>query len=320
MLGHQYMLDIDSDSLLKIGEAQLEKYRKLYDEYSAKIDSNGSEVDSVFVIDCLTKENILDYYNWETEQTKLFLKEKDLVTIPEDIGLCEVVETPPFLRGMISSIAYNPPGVFSPVQKGLFYVRPIPENMDEDERAARYRYIHRRGFKGSVVHEAYPGHHLQFQMASRLDNDVRKWQECAMFYEGWALYCEEMMYHQGFYGDDLRRFQRVIGGILFRAARIIADVKLHTGEFTRDEALKWFTNVMDEPETSAWVAIEIDRYTVTPTIPMSYLIGKLEIMKILDDVKEIEGDNFSLKNFHDRLLAVGSLPPKLIWDIWDLEK
>lgn len=315
-LEYEYFLDYDSDSLLKLGEQLLAETGRIYDEYMAMLDTIGNQIDSVFVIDCITKEDILKYYNWEVEQAKLFLMEHDLVSIPEDIGNVEVTETPAFLANVISGYAYQQPGVFSPVQKGYFYVRSLAENMDEGQRAAKYKYIQRRGFKGLAIHESYPGHHLQFQMASRLQDDVRKWQENALLYEGWALYCEEMMYEQGYYGNDQRRYLNILEGIRFRAARIIADVKLHTGQMTRDEAVAWMAEAISSD--TGWVGTEIDRYTLTPTIQMSYLTGKLEILRLRDAIKRQQGDDFSLKDFHDRLLAEGSLPPAVIREIWGL--
>jgi uncharacterized protein (DUF885 family) len=317
-LKHEYFLDYDSDSLVKIGEYLLEKYLQEHKEFLAGLQNDGSSVDSVFVIDCLTREDILRYYNWETKQARLFIEENDLLTIPEDIGECRVIETPPFLTNVVTSIAYQPPGVYSPSQTGYFYVRPIPDSMDQKLRESKYRYIQRRGFKGSVVHEAYPGHHLQFQMAARIEDPVRKWQENASLYEGWALYCEQMMYDQGFYGDDRRSYLKVLRGIIFRAARIVVDVKLHTGQMTRDEAVAWMAAKLNTDTT--WIGIEVDRYTLTPTIPMSYLIGKEGIMKLRDAVRIQQGENFDLKEFHDRLLSFGSFPPSLIWEIWDLKK
>ncbi|MFH2035560.1 MAG: DUF885 domain-containing protein [Candidatus Zixiibacteriota bacterium] len=319
MLSNKYMLDYDSDSLLKIGEFQLEQVKKQYNDYLAGLSDSVEKTDSVFIIKCITKQDILNYYQWETEQTKQFIIENDLVTIPEGIGECKVIETPPFLTNMISTIAYQPPGTFSPSQTGYFFVRPIPDDMDDQQIEAKYRYIHRRGFKGSVVHEAYPGHHLQFQMAAKSNNNVRKWFGNAMYYEGWALYCEEMMYNAGFYGRDTRKYLNILGGVWFRAARIIVDVKLHTGAWTREEALDWFAKEMDA-DPSGWITTEIDRYTMTPTIQMSYLLGKIELLKLRDAFKAKEGENFSLKAFHDKFLAEIDVPPAMLWDIWGLEK
>jgi len=274
-LQHEYFLGYDSDSLLKIGENLYDQYSALYDDYLAQLEASNSTIDSVFVIDCISKDDILRYYQWEVKQTKIFIEQNDIVPLPDGMGECEVIETPPFLVNMVSSIAYEPPGVFSPVQTGLFYVRPIPDSMDAAQREARYRYIQRRGFKGSVVHEAYPGHHLMFQYATQLDNRVRKWHENMCMIEGWALYSEEMMYDQGFYGDDDRRYLNILRGIIFRALRIIVDAKLQTGQFTADEAVNWMAEQLGSD--TSWIRIEVNNYVLNPTIPMSYLIGKEEM-------------------------------------------
>ncbi|MBU0753799.1 MAG: DUF885 domain-containing protein, partial [Planctomycetes bacterium] len=240
-LAHEYFLGMDSDSLLKLGEQLMDEAQQKYREYEQCVETDHQNGwDSVFVPASFTRSDILDYYNWETWQVKTFLEVNDLVTIPEDIAPVSVIETPIFLRQMVSGIAYQPAAPFDGVQHGYFYVRPIPEDLSRKQLEARFRYIHRRGFKGSVVHEAYPGHHLQLQMAARLADPVRKWQANFMLIEGWALSCEEMVYHAGLYGDeDPAQWLGTLGGIRFRAARIVVDAKLHTGQFTYDQAVAW---------------------------------------------------------------------------------
>ncbi|MFZ5981014.1 MAG: DUF885 domain-containing protein [Candidatus Zixiibacteriota bacterium] len=322
MLGHEYYLDFDSDSLLKIGEQLLEEARRNYEEYELYVKTNQNGQDSVFIPVSFTRQDVMDYYNWETNQLKIFLEVNDFITIPENIAPVTVVETPPYLRSMISGIAYQPAGPFDSVQAALFYVRPLPEEFDEQQQAARYRYVYRRGFRGSVVHESYPGHHLQMQLAGRNSDPIRKWQQNFMMIEGWALYCEEMMYHAGLYGaEDPSQWLGVLGGIRFRAARIVADVKLHTGQFTYDECVNWMLDELDIENASGieFIRKEVRRYTLTPTIQMSYLMGKREIMKLKKAMMEKQGDNFSIREFNDALLAAGSIPPTLMWEILGLK-
>jgi uncharacterized protein (DUF885 family) len=324
LLKHEYFLDFDADSLLRIGEALLTEAQQAYQAQETNVETNhrtGS--DSVFIPANFTKQDILDYYNWETNQVKIFLEQNDIVTVPVDIAPITVVETPPFLRTLIGGIAYQPAGPFDSIQQGYFYVRPIPDDLDREQLEARFRYVHRRGFRGSVVHEAYPGHHLQLQIAGMNDDPVRKWQFNIMMIEGWALYCEEMMYHAGLFGDDdPQQWLGVLGGIRFRAARIVADVKLHTGRFTYDECVNWMIEALDAASESdkEYLRKEVRRYTLSPTYQMSYLMGKREIMALRQAAEERDGDRFSLKAFHDALLAEGSIPPTLMWDIMGLRK
>ena len=318
MLSNQYFLSYDSDSLLAIGEALFAEADSAYRKYEQYVDAhhqNGN--DSVYVPAQFAREDVLDYYNWETDQVKLFLKMHDIITVPDNIADVTVIETPTFLRAMVTGIAYQPAGPFDSIQQAYFYVRPIPEELDRVQLEARYKYVHRRGFKGSVVHEAYPGHHLQYQITGRHPDPVRKWQDNRMLIEGWALYSEEMMYDQGLYGsEDPSRWLRILGGIRLRAARIIADVKLHTGQFTYDQCVEWMIDALDIDTDSKrkYVETEVRRYTVSPTIQMSYLMGKTEVMALKQAMMDKEGEAFSLRAFHDALLAEGSIPPTLLWD------
>jgi uncharacterized protein (DUF885 family) len=317
------LVAFDSDSLLKLGEALFEQAEKAYRDQEAYIEGNQNGSDSVFVPAGFSRQDILDYYVWETEQIKMFLSGHGIVTVPENVAPVGVVETPSFLRTMISGIAYQPSGPFDSNQKGYFYIRPVPEDLDRRQLEARYRYIHRRGFKGAAVHEAFPGHHLQMQLAGMHADPVRKWQMNPMMLEGWALYCEEMMYHQGLFGkEDPVQWLAVLKGIRFRAARIVADVKLHTGQFTYDECVLWMTDVLGITTDAGkeYIRKEVVRYTISPTYQMSYLMGKLEIMKLLEAAQNDPGRNFDLKDFHDALLAEGSVPPTLMWEIMGLTR
>jgi uncharacterized protein (DUF885 family) len=126
--------------------------------------------------------------------------------------------------------------------------------------------------------------------------------------EGWALYCEEMMAEQGYFGRDGRR--RTLDGIIFRAARAIVDVKLQTGEYSLDEATDFM--VRETGSKRDFIQREVRRYAVEPTQAMSYLIGKRDLVALRDECKRLKGENFSIKEFHDSLLARGSIPPSLL--------
>ncbi len=322
-LAEEYFLDIDSDSLLKIGENALAEADQAYREYRAYVEENHQNgKDSIFVPATFSRQDLLDYYQWETDQMKVFLDVNDIVSVPDDIAPVTVVETPAFLRSMVAGIAYHPAGPFDENQQAYFYIRPIPENLTREALAARYRYVYRRGFKGSVVHEAYPGHHLQMQLAGRNESPIRKWQDNMMLIEGWALYCEEMMYHAGLYGEeDPAVWLAILGGIRYRAARIVADVKLHTGRFTYQECVDWMSATLDaETELDRdYHRRMVRKYTLTPTVWMSYLMGKREVQRLYQAAMERPDLYVSDREFYDALLAEGSIPPALLWEALGLK-
>jgi uncharacterized protein (DUF885 family) len=129
-----------------------------------------------------------------------------------------------------------------------------------------------------------------------------------VFAEGWALYCEEMMYRQGFYPDDVTRLCQLKDG-LWRAARVVIDVGLHTGEMSFDESVDFLVEKVMLERTNA--VAEVKRYTMMPTQPMSYAVGKMEIMDILGAARRQKSD-LELKQFHDLLLESGTIPPAAV--------
>jgi uncharacterized protein (DUF885 family) len=324
LLKEVYLLDLNSDALLAIGERLVDSLRLEVEQYQTYLEeSHQGGKDSVFVPRTFTRQDLLDYYQWETHQVRVFLTEAEIVTVPEDIAPVTVVETPPYLRSMIAGIAYQPAGPFDSVQQGLFYIRPVPADLDAEQLAARYRYVHRRGFCGSVVHEAYPGHHLQMQIAGRHADPVRKWQQSPLLVEGWALYCEQMTYEAGLFGrEDPAQWLNVLKGLLYRAARIVVDVKLQTGQLTYPAAVEYMISTLSaESETDKnYHRTMVRKYTLTPGYWMSYLMGKIEIVKLRDAAMQRPDLFVSEREFYDAMLAEGSIPPALLWQVLGLEQ
>jgi uncharacterized protein (DUF885 family) len=321
-LKHEYFLNYDADSLLKIGQALYKEANKNYKDYEKLISSKQEpKNEQSFVPQSVNRQDVLDYYNWEINQVKLFLEKSEIVSLPKKLAPVTAIETPPFLRSMIGGIAYQPAGAFDSNPIGYFYVRPLPEEFSDENRKYYFDYIQNRKFKGSVVHEAFPGHHLQMQLAAQNTDPIRKWQQNMMMVEGWALYSEQMMYENGLYGrENQSQWLAILDGIRFRAARIIADVKLHTGKFSYNECVGWMIKALELTKDSqiAYIKKEVRKMTVSPTNRINYLIGKVEILKLRDAYQMKMGDSFNLKDFHDVLLAEGSIPPVLMWDILEL--
>jgi uncharacterized protein (DUF885 family) len=312
LLKARYFIDYGADSLLKIGEIMFAQAAHDYDSVSAIVDTltTADEFD-YFIPKSFNRGDILDYFQWEINQTADWVKGHDFATVPADIGACVPVETPKFLREVSGGISYQPPGPFEAVQTGRFYVRPIPDTLDAADRSAFFRYCFKRGFRSSTIHEAYPGKHLQIEMANRNSSLIRRIQRDNMMIEGWALYCEEEVYNQRFYGNDLRMRLAILDGVRFRAARIIVDVKLHTGEFTYQQAVDWMVENLDAAVDV--IEKEVNLYTLNPTTPMSYLMGKRVIMDIRDIYTTKLGQKYTPKKFHDFLLNEGAISPVLVY-------
>jgi uncharacterized protein (DUF885 family) len=312
LLRNVHFVDIDSDSLKKIGRYWYNIANNSMDSLQKILDLKPEETEvEKQAPDNFSKDDVMEYYQWEINETADFFNREGIVTVPGDIGRCIPVEMPPFMRALHRGIAYQPPAPFDTDQTGYFYIRPIP-SLDSISVSKYYNYIQDRGFKGSVVHEAYPGHHLQFSLANKHPSRIRRLQQDMVMAEGWALYCEQMATEQGlFEGDDLdHRWYAVYGGIRFRAVRVIVDCSLADGTMTPDSALVFMNNMLGE--NTDYFTAEIRRYCANPATALSYLTGKLIILDMLDKARRIEGKSFSLKKFHDRFLAEGTISPYLI--------
>jgi uncharacterized protein (DUF885 family) len=159
------------------------------------------------------------------------------------------------------------------------------------------------------VHEGYPGHHLQLATASSIASPVRKLLWNTVFCEGWALYCEQLVLDEGLTADPRHRIFQ-LKDQLWRACRVVIDVKLHTAQMTFDEAVDMLVNVahLERPNAIG----EVRRYTQSATQPMSYLMGKHQILNLRQREQQRLGGHFNLQAFHDRLLSYGTIPVALI--------
>jgi uncharacterized protein (DUF885 family) len=228
-----------------------------------------------------------------------WLQKADIVTLPEHQSL-KVLETPVFLKEIIPFAAYEPPAPSDPGQKGLFYVTLA----ESDQQLREHNHA---SIDLASVHEAFPGHHLQFVLANQVNakKPVRLLSDSATMYEGWALYCEQLAYEQGYYADDAHEFM-MLKDRLWRALRVVIDVKLHTGQMTVEQAVDLLMEKLGFDEAQAQG--EIAWYSHSATVPLCYALGCEIILKLRESCfGDDMPDRGQLKEFHDRLLSYGSI-------------
>jgi uncharacterized protein (DUF885 family) len=312
LLANHHQLPYDSEDLVKIGERVIRETQAELEKISRRIDpgKNWTEIVSEIKKSHPARENLLSFYQEQMQKSRSYLKDKELVTLPEDEKL-EVVETPVFLRHLMPYAAYMSPAPLEKNQKGFYWVTPVDPSLPAEKQEEQLQGHNIYKSVVTTLHEGYPGHHMQLVLANRVDSRVRRLFGTNVFVEGWALYCEEMMYEQGYYTDiRTRLFQ--LKDQLWRGCRVVIDVKLHTKKMTFDQAVDMLVNVAKLERVNA--IAEVKRYSQDPTQPMSYAIGKLEILKLRDEYKKLKGEKFDQKEFHDKLLSYGSIPVKLIWE------
>lgn len=303
-----HLLNIDSDSLLCLGKKVLQETIGMIDSLEALQTSPAPE--TVDVPEGFGKGQVMAYREDEIAFMREHVSGGAMVTVPDWVGGLRVVETPGFLRAIIPGIAMMPPGPFEDEQTGYFYVRPLPDVFGSGETEYFLNYVRNRWFRGSVVHEGYPGHHLQICIANRHPSAVRRCFHDYFLIEGWALYCEAFMAQSGLYADPLRARIGVLRGVKFRAARVVVDCMLQTEQWTYGEAVRYMQETVGGD--SVFLAKEVRRYLTDPAQASSYLVGKLQILALREKYAEMMGDEFTVREFHDRLLREGSIPVSLI--------
>ena len=293
---------LDADAILEIGEQQLAENKAARVRAAREIDPS---VDEPTVVGRIKNDHpatfaeALDGYRDVMLRARQHLIDRDIVSVPPDERI-EVIETPEYLRNVIPFAAYFEPPKFDRSPSGIYVVTP---SVGDDPNAMRE---HNWGsISNTSIHEAYPGHHLQLSVATRHPSLTRLLVDAPEFVEGWGMYSEQMMREQGFDDSPIFRLTMYTDAI-WRALRIILDVRMHRGEIGVDDATRFMVEQTSFEEANA--RAEVNRYTYTPTYQLSYLLGKVLLLQLRADEQRRLRDSFSLRRFHDTLLENGSLP------------
>ncbi len=206
----------------------------------------------------------------------------------------EVRRTEAF-REASASAEYNP-GSVDGTRPGVFYV-PIPDveeyNILSDEDL--------------FLHEAIPGHHFQISLTQENEElpEFRKTLWYSAYGEGWALYSESLGKELGLYTDPYQYFG-MLSAEMHRAIRLVVDAGMHAKGWTREEAIAY--SLAHEAETESSIIAEIERYMAIPGQALSYKVGQLKILELRARAEEALGEQFEIKEFHNKILESGSLP------------
>ena len=306
LLRKKHFLELDAQALLTLGENLFSRTRQELLALAEEV-APGKGIEEVtrkIQDDHPASEEILPAYQKAMESARQFVKDKSLVSFPPREEL-HVVHTPEFRRHEIPFAAYLSPSPKDPNQVGYYYVTPVTD----DDLLREHNWV---GLENTSVHESYPGHHLQFSIANSIpaaSTLPRLMNESSVFYEGWALYCEQLMQEQGFLKSSQHRFV-MLKDRLWRALRIIIDVKTQTGKMTYDEAADLMVRELHFPRAQA--CGDLNWYSQAPAVPMGYALGWSIINRMRQQETTRLGAKFDLRNFHDRLLGAGSISLPLV--------
>jgi uncharacterized protein (DUF885 family) len=236
-----------------------------------------------------------------------FIKRQRIISVPEGAPVA-VRPTPRFYRWTSASMWTPGPFESKPV-RAFYYITDVdpswtPERQDEHLRDFNYGALW-----AISIHEVFPGHFLHYQHLRQIDSTLRKsiLFSSLAFVEGWAHYCEQMMVDEGFRKNDTGVRLGQLAEALIRLCRCIVGIRLHCEDMSVEQAVRFFREEAFLEEGSA--RREAERGTFDPSYIL-YSAGKLMLLKLREDCKARTDGKFSLRDFHDRLLANGTVP---IW-------
>jgi uncharacterized protein (DUF885 family) len=304
------MVDTPLDRLLEIGYQNLDANQHEFQRVAAQIDSTRTPQQ---ILEELEKDHpaagqLFDSFRGVLSGLRGFIESHGVVTIPSSV-LPVVEETPPFMRALTTA-SMDTPGPYEEVAKEAFFNVTLPEASWPKPQVEEYLESFNRGtIISTAVHEAFPGHYVQFLWLNRIPTKARKLMGCASNAEGWAHYTEQMMLDEGYGNGDPKLRLGQLQDALLRNARYIVGIQMHTGKMTVAEATEFFVNEGHQVRPVA--EKEAKRGTSDPTY-LVYTLGKLQILKLREDYKRMKGAQFTLKGFHDAFLEQGTPPVKIV--------
>lgn len=312
MMKHQFLLDYDADSLWKFGWDRFKATVKELEALAKTIDSRKTwqQLALEFKNEHPEPHKIIEVSQEWVDKSRAHVLARNLIPIPwkERVKVTARVE---YLR---KTSYYGNFSFAKELDKDSMYtsdmmINPFEDQWD-DKKKQEFLLEHDWGvIIVTAPHETYAGHHVQGLYQLHNPRPLRKNNSISLFSEGWGLYNEQLMQETGFFTTEkihLRQLQLR----LWRNARVIYDVGLHSGKMSYEEAISLMT---DQVGFLRWASqLEVDASTASPGYFIGYFTGMSEILAMREEYKMKMGNAFTLSDFHERLLKIGSMPPSLM--------
>jgi uncharacterized protein (DUF885 family) len=326
-LSYDEMVDIPLGKLLEIAMSDLHKNQAEFARVAKEIDPAKTPQQVLAELAAIhpAPGDLLNAFHGTFDSLMGFIRDRHIVTLPSEVQPV-LEETPPFMRATTFA-SMDPPGPFETHSTKAYFNVTLPERDWTPQHVAEHMASFNVGtIVSTSVHEAYPGHYVQFLWMPKFSSDIRKVLGANTNIEGWAHYCEQMMLDEG-YGapgpgasaDEVRKAKLIrlgqIQDALLRDARFVNSIKLHAGtgepggKWTIDQAVDFF--VTEGYQSRSVGLVETKRGTADATY-LYYTLGKLEIMKLREDYRKKKGAAFTIQDFHDSFMRQGFAPIKVV--------
>jgi len=307
MLLNGFMLDIGSDSIFGIAKSIFDRSDSIMKQLKPKID-----IDSLNSEDQndLPEENwysLISDYKDEIGNIKNYLENEQILNVPEEALELRIVKMPEWLKQSgINSNYYIAPAPLDSTESGIFYLfDPLSEYSQDDSSS---KYIDE--IREDILKFILPGYHYRNFMTERVKSLSRKLENTSMF-DGWNIYMEELLIDRGFWGGNYNIVYDFYKDLRLVALASMLEIELHANGITIDSAYNFVLNKLGE-DASSYSRENIYSVTIYSAHNTSVLMGYYLFKDMQEKARAKEGDNFDLREFHDKVLSEGRIPPSLI--------
>jgi uncharacterized protein (DUF885 family) len=260
-----------------------------------------------------TPASYLDDARAGLEETRAFVIDRKLLTLPPTAAGAsnlKVIPTPEFMRGVYSVGGFNSAPALEPQLGAFYWVTPVPGDWPKERIESKLREYNFFGLKLLTIHEAMPGHYVQFEFANGVEPKGRRVLRSVFgngpYVEGWAVYASQMMLDEGYLEHSPEMALSFAKHELRVLANAIIDIKLQSGEMTDAQALDLMIGrTFQEREEAAG---KLQRAKLTSCQLPVYYAGFRGWLDTRDAYRKAKGSAFSLPAFHNRALQEGAVP------------
>jgi uncharacterized protein (DUF885 family) len=296
-------------------------HAKMYPDHGDHSDLTGRDRENKIIEEVLQKisddhtsrDKLQPTIEADIEGIKQFIREKKIVSLSSRENL-KVIPTPEFMRGIYSVAGFNNAPPLEPQADAQYWVTPIDPKMPDDKAESKLREYNNYTLKWLTIHEALPGHYIQFEHLNSIEPERRRLLRSlyanGAYVEGWAEYIAQVMMDEGFLNKD-PRFRMMMRKIRLRLlANTILDVKMQTMGMTDEQALDLMTK--DAFQTQAEADGKLIRAKLSSTQLPTYYVGLREWLEFRKKYQEAAGKRFDMLKFHDAVLDEGPLPVPVV--------
>ncbi len=298
-------------------------HKQMFPDHTNHSDLSGRDRENKIIGEVLQKISddhpergqLIETVKNDLDRIRQFIREKQIVALSPRENL-KVIPTPPFMRGIYSVAGFHAAPPLDPTAEAQYWVTPISPKTPEAKAESKLREYNNWVLQWLTIHEALPGHYIQFEHANDVEPLSRRLVRTLFgngpYIEGWAEYIAQVMMYEGFDNNDPRYRISYLKVWLRAIANAILDVRLHTMNMTDQQALDLMEK--DAFQTQAEAEGKLQRAKLSSTQLPTYFVGNRDWWRVRRKYEAAKGPAFNVMEFHDRALGEGSVP------LQDLEK